>query len=339
MKRDQMRGSGGMRAGGGGMTYGQTNGVKMNTDIITHTPEPVKKPQPTRTTGKAMKLGAKSKDVDNFVDKLISEGEHVSKNMKSKKSDVAKSVAVAAVENVHVRIEEKLTITANRDGGCQSMTLLGLCVLEIANSDYGCIKAEVSLNDDKGCQFQTHPNVDKRAFRERNCIVSKHPEKPFPIKQPVGVVKWRLQTTDESLMPLAINCWPNDNGEGGCDVNIEYELQLEELELVDVCIAIPVQSGVGAPNVQDVDGEYKFDSRKNILSWTLPVIDKNNMTGSMEFAMTGSPDDFFPVQESFHSTTKPFTNIEIASVHRTTDDSPVKFSSEISLTTEKYEIV
>ena len=45
-----------------------------------------------------MKISKKSKDVDNFVDKLISEGEHVSKNMKSKKSDVAKSVAVAAVE-------------------------------------------------------------------------------------------------------------------------------------------------------------------------------------------------------------------------------------------------
>ena len=64
-----------------------------------------------------------------------------------------------------------------------------------------------------------------------------------------------------------VNCWPNDNGDGGCDVNIEYELQLEEMELIDVNISIPVPSGVGAPNVQDVDGEYKYDSRKNILSW------------------------------------------------------------------------
>ena len=40
-----------------------------------------------------MKLGAKGKDVDNFVDKLISEGEHVSKSMKSKAKDVAKPAA------------------------------------------------------------------------------------------------------------------------------------------------------------------------------------------------------------------------------------------------------
>lgn len=341
MKRDQMRGSAGIRSGsGGGMGYGQTNGSsKVNADIITHTPEPVKKPQPTRTTGKAMKLGAKSKDVDNFVDKLISEGEHVSKSMKSKKSDAVKSPA-AATEAVHIRFDEKLTITANRDGGLQSMQVLGLCLLEINNSEYGQIKALVEMNDDnRGCQFQTHPNIDKRQFKESSIIASKHPDRPFPTKQPIGFLKWRLQTTDESLIPLTINCWPNDNGDGGCDVNIEYELQLEEMELIDVNISIPVPSGVGAPNVQDVDGEYKYDSRKNMLSWTLPVIDKNNLTGSMEFAMSGSPDDFFPIQVSFQSLSKPFANIQITDVIRTTDDTPVKFTMDGGLSTEKYEIV
>jgi len=64
-----------------------------------------------------------------------------------------------------------------------------------------------------------------------------------------------------------VNCWPNEDGAGGCDVNIEYELQLEDLELIDVTIAIPVPSGVGAPNVADLDGDSKHDSRKNILEW------------------------------------------------------------------------
>lgn len=47
----------------------------------------------------------------------------------------------------------------------------------------------------------------------------------------------------ESHLPvltcLTVNCWPSESGTG-CDVNIEYELQEESLELNDVVISIPV---------------------------------------------------------------------------------------------------
>jgi hypothetical protein len=46
------------------------------------------------------------------------------------------------------------------------------------------------------------------------------------------------------------------------------------LELADVTIQIPVPSGVGAPIITTCDGDYKHDSRKNFLEWTLPVIGK-----------------------------------------------------------------
>lgn len=38
---------------------------------------------------------------------------------------------------------------------------------------------------------------------------------------------------------LAVNCWPSENDEQ-CDVNIEYELLQENLELNDIVISIPV---------------------------------------------------------------------------------------------------
>lgn len=56
----------------------------------------------------------------------------------------------------------------------------------------------------------------------------------------MGVLKWRLQGTDENLVPLLINCWPSEAGDGSCDVNIEYELTHQELELADVVIFIPL---------------------------------------------------------------------------------------------------
>ena len=51
--------------------------------------------------------------------------------------------------------------------------------------------------------LQTHPNVDKGLWNSEGQLGLKQPNKPFPLKQEVGVLKWRMQTTDESLMPLS----------------------------------------------------------------------------------------------------------------------------------------
>merc|ERR1719365_47797 len=85
------------------------------------------------------------------------------------------------------------------------------------------------FSGNKSIQLQTHPNIDKDLFRTRCVIGLKNPAKPFPLNTGVGVLKWRLQTTDESCIPLSINCWPSDNGSGGCDANIEFELENPEL--------------------------------------------------------------------------------------------------------------
>lgn len=71
------------------------------------------------------------------------------------------------------------------------------------------------------------------------------------------------------------------------------------------------RSGVGAPVVGDLDGEYRHDSRKNILEWCLPVIDENNKSGSLEFSIAGRPNDFFPVNVSFVSK-RNYSNIEVS---------------------------
>lgn len=102
--------------------------------------------------------------------------------------------------------------------------------------------------------------MDKELFRTKQHIALKNATKPFPLNTDVGVLKWRFQTQDENLIPLnsdilqitivlktfqnfstfIVNCWPAENGRGGCDVNIEFELQDDRLELNDVVIAIPL---------------------------------------------------------------------------------------------------
>lgn len=68
------------------------------------------------------------------------------------------------------------------------------------------ILVTVYINDYFSCQ--THPNVDKKLFTAESVIGLKNPEKSFPLNNDVGVLKWRLQTTDESLIPLTSKCPP-----------------------------------------------------------------------------------------------------------------------------------
>ncbi|XP_067826962.1 coatomer subunit delta isoform X1 [Heptranchias perlo] len=286
---------------------------------------------------KALKLGAKGKDVENFVDKLKSEGEHVTSSTK-RSSEAAKVLSPPVnVESVHLKIEEKISLTCGRDGGLQNMEVHGMIMLRVSDEKQGRIRLQVENDDKKGIQLQTHPNVDKKLFTTDSLIGLKNPEKSFPLNNDVGVLKWRLQTTEDSFIPLTINCWPSESATG-CDVNIEYELQEDTLELNDVIISIPVPAGVGAPLIGELDGEYRHDSRKNILEWCLPVIDAKNKSGSLEFSIAGQPNDFFPINVSFVSK-KNYCNIQVGGISHVDSSSPVRFSLETMFLVDKYEIL
>ncbi|XP_014090419.2 coatomer subunit delta [Bactrocera oleae] len=291
----------------------------------------------------ALKLGGKTKDVDSFVDQLKSEGEKISAltPVNSQSSVAVAKTKIASdvhTESVHLKMEDKLTVRLGRDGGLQQFELSGLLTLRISDETFGRIKVQLRNDDTHGIQLQTHPNVDKELFKTRSLIGLKNPAKPFPLNTDVGVLKWRFITQDEAAIPLTINCWPSENGEGGCDVNIEYELEAQHLELQDVTISIPLPMNV-QPSVAEYDGTYNYDARKHILQWNIPIIDKNNTSGSMEFSCNSSiSGDFFPLQVNFVSKT-PYAALSATDVLFVDDDSTVKYSTETMLFVEKYEIV
>ena len=71
------------------------------------------------------------------------------------------------------------------------------------------------------------------------------------------------------------------------------------------------RSGVGGPVVGDLTGEYHYDHKKSVLNWQLPVIDASNSQGSLEFTISGHPDDFYPINVSFYSP-KTMCNIHVS---------------------------
>jgi len=323
--------------GGSGIS---SNSISSST--ITNTPvEPTPSTYtaaPKRATGTGMKLGGKKKDVNNFVDQLASEGVQVEEipSAANRKTAASKVTAVPEMdkESVHTRIEEKITCVAARSGALENLEIIGTLFLLVTESDNGNIA--IKITDNKQAQTSTHPSIDKKLFQSQGIIAQKDKSKSFPLKQEIGVLRWRLQTTDESVMPLTVNCWPNVTS-SGCDVNIEYELQAENVELDDVIISIPLPGGVGAPRVTECDGDYEHDGRKNILSWTMPVINQSNSSGTIEFSIPGHEDDFFPVTVSFLCK-KSFFDISAVGV-KAADGRNIKFSQETISYPERYDIV
>ncbi|KAJ3661958.1 hypothetical protein Zmor_006330 [Zophobas morio] len=327
-------------SGGFGSSSGYTPSPSVgDTANISNDIKPPTYIAPQKPTSRGMKLGGKGHDVESFVDQLKSEGENVVAPLNSISQGGLKMPAIKLDGNdVHLRLEEKLIVRMGRDGGVQQFELLGLVTLHIADEKWGRIRVQLENKDTRGVQLQTHPNVDKELFKLRSQIGLKQPSKPFPLHTDVGVLKWRLQSTDENLVPLLINCWPSEAGDGSCDVNIEYELADTDLELTDVNISIPLPIGCN-PVVGECDGSCTHESRRNQLTWSLPLIDSSNKSGSLEFSAPRSiPNDFFPLTVVFCAKSS-YANIKIVDVLMVDDDSPVKYSVENVLFPDKYEIV
>eukprot|EP01102_Stenamoeba_stenopodia_P010750 TRINITY_DN3265_c0_g2_i4.p1 TRINITY_DN3265_c0_g2~~TRINITY_DN3265_c0_g2_i4.p1 ORF type:complete len:180 (-),score=37.74 TRINITY_DN3265_c0_g2_i4:95-634(-) len=175
-------------------------------------------------------------------------------------------------------------------------------------------------------------------FTKSNLIGLKDASRAFPTGTPLGVLKWRFQTKDESLVPLSVNCWPSKGSAGTTVVNMEYELTNKNIELRDITIAIPIPGG-HPPVVNNADGSYQYEHKRQILNWSLPHVDNSNDTGSMEFTIpyNGEKYALFPIVVNF-SSTKTLSGVEIAAV-QLTDGTKAPYSSDVSLSTENYQLV
>ena len=84
------------------------------------------------------------------------------------------------------------------------------------------------------------------------------------------------------------------------DISVSFRIRHLILFFPPVSIC---SAGVGAPVVGECEGDYNHDSRKHVLTWTIPVVDSSNGNGSMEFTVPGSSDDFMPIKVEFVSAT------------------------------------
>ncbi len=315
--------SGMVGIGGGGVTPGyeyNSSAVGVGMPAFESAPTfEAPKPDPMdalpRITPKGLSLGVKGgvQKKNNLLSAMAKEDKlnlfgGLSSSKNSNAGDIlglsaAAPAPAAPTSPLTIALEERYTVTMNREGGIDSCDLKGKLSLT-AHTDAGSMpsitvnKAIMLSKCGANWSFATHPKVDKKSYEQGGVIVLKG-GKPLKLNSAVGVLKWSYNGEDAA--PLTISCWPEDEGTGTINVNIEFELNRPDMTLTDVNILVPLGT-TDPPVVDEIDGQYKHDPNTGMMCWHHDVIDSSNSTGSLEFSIGGADADaFFPVQVMFKS--------------------------------------
>ena len=323
----------------GGSPFGnQNNGDSDFMDAYAN-PTPPPEPEPIIQV-QGMKLGKKKKGKVDLMSKMAAEdGLDVRASMPQEEIADAPPPPPQATSQqpIALSVEEKLTISLSQEGALEAFDLKGTLSLT-ANDDVAaaCRLTVAHKTAAAGTTFATHPKVDKKAWESDGIVQMKGNAKGFPVGRAVGVVRWALSTTDEQQVPLTINCWPEDEGDGQMNVNIEYTAARSGMELYDVSIKIP---GCGAqPEIVSVDGTHSHDARSEILDWQLDCIDSGNPTGTLEFNIAQKDEGaFFPIEVSFRSKSL-YYDVPISSVESTEGHGSIGYSLDKKVTVDSFRI-
>ncbi|KAJ4955749.1 hypothetical protein NE237_012532 [Protea cynaroides] len=290
--------------------------------------------------GLGMKLG-KTQRTNQFLESLKAEGEVIIEDMQPTVGQ-ARSTAPPPTDPITLTVEEKLNVTLKRDGGVSNFDVQGTLLLQILNQEDAFIQVQIQTGENTGILFKTHPNINKELFSNENILGLKDPNRPFPTGQAgdaagVGLLKWRMQSVDESVVPLTINCWPSVSG-SETYVSIEYESS-SMFDLQNVVISVPLPALREAPTVRQIDGEWRYDSRNSTLEWSILLIDGSNRSGSMEFVVPPADTSvFFPISVRF-TAAKTFSDLKVLNTLPLRGGPSPKFSQRTQLITENYQVV
>ncbi|GAX72921.1 hypothetical protein CEUSTIGMA_g376.t1 [Chlamydomonas eustigma] len=327
----------GMAASMSSFSSGKSMGASAPEDTKYVRPEPVSAPISKMATSKGpskgMQLG-KGKKGNDILESLAKEGEAVELIVRPAAAGGLAAAAILSSDPVTLIIDEKLSVALDRQGGCENLEIIGTMSLTVNSESDAFIKVAISSGSNKNYQFKTHPNIDKAQYSNSNLLGLKDPTKPFPVGSELGILKWRMQSKDSSLVPITINCWPSVSG-GQTYVNIEYE-STSSFDLQNVAVVIPLPGSSSAPSVNQVDGDWRFDSKQGAMVWTIDLIDDSNRTGSMEFVVSASDaESFFPISVSF-SSSKIYCDVAVDSVTYTMKEGSVKYSFKKFLMAGEY---
>ncbi|KAK8190095.1 hypothetical protein HDK77DRAFT_392417 [Phyllosticta capitalensis] len=302
-----------------------------------------KKAMPVR--GKGMQLGKKSKTTNMFdaVRADLGPEPEVSAPLVSNtptpasaSTPAARASVSADRDSVHVTVSETINARLSREGSLEHFEAKGELQLRIFDPALTQVKLDLDLGNTRGAQLNSHPKVDKPSFRNNKVIQLADASKGFPVNMGVGVVKWRHVAKPAEIddPPITFTVWVSEAGDNTYSVTVEYELTGGD-SLKDVTVTIPYSTS--EPSVSSFDAVYEVSG--DSLEWNVGTVDTANPNGSFEFeAQAESDAEFFPMRVRF-AKTKPFVEVDVASVTLLNENQEISFSKEVKSVAEVYDIV
>jgi coatomer subunit delta len=285
----------------------------------------------------------KSAKNQSLEDALVKE-DKLAPLVSSRAATSAASAAASEVQHapvvqqpVMLAVTEKIVAKITRDGVVESHEIKGSLSLTASNDEAGLCAVQMRAGSNVDLfAFQTHPKINKTLYDKSGLLQMKDASKGFPSGRPVGILKWNYNTSSsDDLIPLKINCWPEEESRGVMLVVIDYAMDISHLTLHDVRITIPLGTSEHI-NVQSVDGSYKQNASAGEVYWELPMIDSSNSSGTFEFTVPQkSSDAFFPISVSFSSSNL-CCNVSVASVTTADGSGPVQYGLSQLMSTEEY---
>lgn len=98
-----------------------------------------------------MQLGRKPKSADLFEAMKTEVEEPL---LKSSRSPAGGAIAPVKTEGVHVSIEERVSLAANRDGGLEQMEVRGVLTLRIGDTSSARLRLALQAADDPAITFK-----------------------------------------------------------------------------------------------------------------------------------------------------------------------------------------
>lgn len=276
----------------------------------------------------------KSKSLEDALVKEDKLAPVVKPSTKTTSNEVAPPVVSAVTYPVMLSIVEKVSAAISREGLIESFEIKGSLTLTAMNEDSSFCSVKLNRGAVDAFVFSTHPKVDKALYDKSGILQLKNTSTGFPVARPLAIVKWTLLNAQEDLLPIRINCWPEEESRGRINVSIEYSLE-HTVPLHDVKIKIPLGT-TDAPSIVTIDGNFKHFASANEMVWEIDLIDSSNASGTLEFNIAQkNPDAFFPINVSFQSN-QLFCDVEVAGVNSLNDNKSIQYGLEKSMSSEEY---
>jgi len=232
---------------------------------------------------------------------------------------------------VSIKIEEKISVNLNRDGGVSAVDVSGAMTITIVDGAHASVRVHLAPSNDEFA-FKTHPNINKVLHSSDNVLAIKD-NRPFPVNAPTSILRWRAQALGKTKVPLTINCWPSSSG-----ASVEFELENPALRLTNVQIALPLAGAF--PDVSSIScGSFQHDSATSTLHWLIPAIDSANSSGSMDVQLSAEVGEeaFFPAAVAFVCD-QSLARVSVVTVADSETHAAVPFGCHASIVTDVYTV-